>query len=124
MNNTFLEKQNVLNTTQLNTNILTNKVKVFLSNLGMSERYNAFQYLTFFIVYMIKANDSSVDTYNKCFTLCSQRFCVDCRSITYGLSKVLKMCNLPNFCLFNIKQTKFCNLNKIKIIKDMILNSL
>ena len=46
-----------LNDVEISTELLTNKVKVCLSTLGLNERYNAFQYLTDILVDMIEKDD-------------------------------------------------------------------
>ncbi|MBR6778946.1 MAG: hypothetical protein IKM43_02195 [Clostridia bacterium] len=108
--------------TNLSINLINNKVNVLLSTLGMNERYNAFEYLSFIITYMIKQDNESTETYNQAIAILQEKYAITNRAITCGLNKLIKMCNNEDiFSKAQFNLNKKSTLNKIRVLKAYIL---
>lgn len=113
-----------LNDVEISTELLTNKVKVCLSTLGLNERYNAFQYLTDILVDMIEKDDVPA-TLHKSIKNIQQKYNIGKHAVYYGLDCMFKKTNIEK--LMNdaqIQPTCSAVLNKIRAIKHYILTTL
>ena len=111
--------------TKMPTELLTNKVKVCISTLGLNERYNSFEYLTMILVYMLKNDDDSINTFHTALSLIENRFQISERAICYGINKLFKMCNkelIKSRVQYHLSNNS--TLNKIRVIKSYIINTL
>ena len=110
--------------TKMPIDLLTNKVKVCISTLGMNERYNSFEYLTMILVYMLKNDTDSIEAFRTALSLVEKRFNIGERTICYGINKLFKMCNTD--LIKSRVQYQLSNnstLNKIRVIKAYILTT-
>lgn len=113
-----------MNKQTLSTPLLLREIRVILTDLGMSELYYSFNFLTDIIFYMIKHNDDSVSMYKKSVNLISQKHSVTERSVINGVSLILKSCDdkLKTKSQFNL--THNSTLNKIRVIKNYVIEKL
>lgn len=109
--------------TSISNELLTNKVKVVLSKLGMNEKYHSFEYLSYIVVYMLLHDDSTKSYHDACNFL-RLRFEIANKSISSGIASLLNNCD--NELLKSKTQYKLNNsmLNKIRVIKNYVLNTL
>ncbi len=109
--------------TSISNELLTNKVKVALSKLGMNEKYHSFEYLSFIIVYMLLHDDSTKSYHDACGFL-RMRFDIAPKSISSGIATLLHKCDNP--ILKSKTQYRLNNsvVNKIRVIKNYVLSTL
>lgn len=111
--------------TKMPIDLLTNKVKVCISTLGLNERYNSFEYLTMILVYMLKNDTDSIEAFHTALSLIENKFKISERAICYGINKLFKMCNKEQIqTRVQYQLSNNSTLNKIRVIKTYILNTL
>ncbi len=111
--------------TKMPTELLTNKVKVCISKLGLNERYNSFEYLTMILVYMLKNDNDSIEAFRAALTLIEDRFKIGERTICYGINKLFKMCNkelIQSKVQYQLSNNS--TLNKIRVLKAYVYTTL
>jgi hypothetical protein len=108
---------------EIPTNILINKIKITLFELGFNERYVSFDYITYVITYFIKHEDSSYISYKTIINLIAERHNTTARTITQSIHKILNMCENFSNKNFDFFISKNQSLNKIIYIKNYFLNS-
>lgn len=111
-----------MKTNDHNLELLTKKIEIILSLLGMSAQYISFIYLQRIIYDMIIQDDDSLLLYQSSLNQIMKEYNISSRSIAYGLKKIITKC--PNTIItskpqFNLKH--HATLNKIRIIKNYIL---
>ena len=109
----------------LQTNLLSNKVKTILFSIGLNEKYIAFDYLTFILTYIIKHENDSLKTYKTSLDLIMEKYNISSQAIVQSLNKILKFCN--NSEIINkvqFKTSSYGTLNKIRVLKTHIENCL
>lgn len=108
----------------ISSQLLLTEIKVILSNLGMSEMYHSFNFLTDIIFYMIKHDDDSAAIYKKSLNLLAEKYAVGERTISNGLASILKSCDdsIKSKTQFNL--TRNSTLNKVRVIKNYIKEKL
>ena len=74
--------------TKMPIDLLTNKVKVCISTLGLNERYNSFEYLTMILVYMLKNDTDSIEAFHTALSLIENKFKIDNNLLTYKLNDI------------------------------------
>ena len=111
--------------TKMPIDLLTNKVKVCISTLGMNERYNSFEYLTMILVYMLKNDTDSIESFRTALSMVEKRFNIGERTIINGINKLFKMCNTELIkSRIQYQLSNNSTLNKIRVIKSYILTTL
>ena len=111
--------------TKMPIDLLTNKVKVCISTLGMNERYNSFEYLTMILVYMLKNDTDSIEAFRTALSLVEKRFNIGERTICYGINKLFKMCNkelIQSKVQYQLSNNS--TLNKIRVLKAYVYTTL
>lgn len=109
---------------RISSDLFSNKIKVGLSFLGISEQYKASEYLTFIIKYMIKNNNDDKQTYKNAINeiSCQQSVCT--HTIVNSISKLFLVSKSVCESYFGSDFTQFNNLKKIRAIKNYILTNL
>lgn len=110
---------------KLKPKVLENKIKVCLGHLGLSETYFATEYLAKILFFMIINEDDSQEAYQNCLYQIEKEFNVSKASISAVLNRFLKNCahkEVTEKTQFNLKHNG--TLNKIRVIKSYILESL
>lgn len=102
---------------EISTSVLTNKIKSLLFDLGLNEKYIAFDYISNVLTCMIKQNNNSIDCFKKAIQLTTEKYQVSEKTIIQGMNKMIKLCNndFTSNIQFNLKTNS--TLNKIKILK-------
>ena len=103
--------------------LLLSEIALILSNLGLSENYHSFHFLTDIIFYMIKHDDTTL-TYKKSLQLVAEKYEVSERSIINGLSTILRSCDdiIKSKMQYNLSTKSI--LNKIRVIKKYVIEKL
>lgn len=104
-----------------NKNFSISKINVILSTLGFSERYIAFNYLSFIIIYMHRSKSDSSQTYKQAIAELQKKYGVSARTITFGLSYLLSCCTNPELTSktqYNISNKRI--LNRIRLVKEFV----
>lgn len=112
------------NLSNISSQLLVNEIKLSLSTFGMSEAYHSFNFLTDIIFYMIKHNDDSLEIYQKSIKLLAEKYNLTERSIINGLQYILKHCETKIKSKIQFNLTKNSTLNKIRVVKNIILDKL
>lgn len=105
-------------------NILIKKIRLILNSIGLNEKYNAFEYLSIIMLYMLENSDYTIVSYNNIINILMQKFNLTKRSLIQGLNKLLSTCTEPiitNSQIFNLKNCS--SYNKIKLIFSYIHNN-
>jgi len=100
------------------TELINHKVKIVLSSLGLNERYNAFEYLSFVITYMIKNDTDSYSSFNEALNIIENKFNITKIAISYGLKRITDKC-VKNSAI-NCNQFNLLNnglVNRVRVMK-------
>lgn len=110
---------------ELSVNILSCKIKTILYSIGLSEKYNAFNYLCFILTYLIVQHNDSFQEYKIAINLVTKQFNVSERTTIQSVNKILKSCTnqeITNKFQFKILSKK--TLNQIRVIKSYVEHEL
>lgn len=107
------------NFNEINTNLLTQKIKLILFNLDLNEKYVAFDYLTLILIYFLR-NDTSLKCFNNAVQEISKKFSITKRTIMQELNKLLKHVNTSQIHSLSFNLAKNHTINKIRVIKNYI----
>jgi len=110
---------------EISTELISNKIKVVLTSIGLNEKYKGFNYLTHIITYMIKhESDSSVD-YNIAIELIAVGYNITKSAINDSLKKITSQCMIESInCKMQFNLTNKGMLNKIRLIKGYTLQAI
>ena len=106
------------------TELINYKVKIALSSFGLNERYNAFEYLSFIITYMIKNTNDSVKIFNEAVNILENKFKITKSAVNYGLKRITDKClnnEISSRTQFNLNNNGI--INRIRVMKTFALES-
>lgn len=107
------------------TKLISKKIKLFLSQIGLNERYQSFKYLAYILEQMVLDDKDSFEFFNYNLEVLSKKYNISKRTISCGISLLLEgmkdYCSL-NTCFFNL--TSYGTLNKIRALKQEFLHSI
>ena len=104
--------------------LLLAKIKIHLSNVGLSEKYNAFDYLSDIIFYMLKHDDDSLQIYNQAITMISNKYSLNERTVKSSIQNLLKNCDGKIRYKTQFNLSSHSTLNKIRVLKNYIFDNL
>ncbi|MBO5954963.1 MAG: hypothetical protein J6Q13_03250 [Clostridia bacterium] len=107
------------NFNEINTNLLTQKIKLILFNLNLNEKYAAFDYLTLILIYFLR-NDPSLKCFNKAIQEISKQHNITRRTIMQELNNLVKHIDSSQIHNLSFNLVKNHTINKIRAIKNYI----
>ena len=104
--------------------ILKQKVNSILFQMGMSEKYIAFEYLSIIVTRLIEDNNDTKITYKQALKDIMEQYHVTERTIIQGLNHIMKNCTQNELSKQLVLELKHNTYNKILIIKNYVNKNL